>query len=75
MILPEFFAFYPENFCTFSRTLYRKFLYPQLLNSSSINFTKLFFPCSPVSTYLCLKYKKNFFQNLVNGRDDKNGRR
>ena len=42
MIFPECFAFYPEKFCKFSRTLFRKFLYPQLLNSS-IDFTKLFF--------------------------------
>ena len=42
MIFPECFAFYPEKFCKFSRTLFRKCLYPQLLNSS-INFTKLFF--------------------------------
>ena len=42
MIFPECFAFYPEKFCKFSKTLFRKCLYPQLLNNS-INFTKLFF--------------------------------
>ena len=42
MIFPEFYAFYSENFCKFSRTLFRKYMYPQLLNTS-INFNKLFF--------------------------------
>ena len=32
------------KFCNFSKTLFRKCMYPQLLNSS-INFTELFFPC------------------------------
>ena len=50
---PECFAFYPEKFCKFSRTLFRKCLYPQLLNSS-INFTKLLF-----SMYLCLNVTEN----------------
>ena len=42
IIFSECFTFYPEKFCTFYRTLFRKCLYPQLLNSS-INFTKLIF--------------------------------
>ena len=42
IIFPEFSAFYIEKFYKFYKTLFRKCLYPQLLNSS-INFTKLFF--------------------------------
>ena len=41
-IFPECSAFYIEKFYKFCRTLFRKCLYPQLLNSS-INFTKIFF--------------------------------
>ena len=42
IIFPECSAFYIEKFYKFCRTLFRKCLYPQLLNSS-LNFTKLFF--------------------------------
>ena len=58
MILPECFAFYPEKFFKFSRTLFRKCLYPKLLNSS-INFTKLFF--SVFLTYLISTLRSLFF--------------
>ena len=61
MIFPECFAFYPEKFCKFSRTLFRKCLYPQLLNSS-INFTKLFFS---VKTFC--KIKKLSYMNFYIG--------
>ena len=36
--------FYSENFCKFSKTLFRKYLYPQLMHIS-IKFLELFFPC------------------------------
>ena len=42
IIFPECSAFYIEKFYKFCKTLFRKFLCPQLFNSS-INFTKLFF--------------------------------
>ena len=45
MIFLECYAFYSEKFCKFSKTLFRKCHYPQLLNSS-INLSKLFFPCN-----------------------------
>ena len=41
-MFPECSPFYIERFYKFYRTLFRKCLYPQLLNSS-IDFTKLFF--------------------------------
>ena len=60
MIFSEFYAFYSEKFCKFSRTLFRKYLNPQLSNSS-INFIKLFFSRTVKKTFtISIKVKKNF---------------
>ena len=61
-------VFYFEKIFKFSRTRFRKFLYPQLLNSS-INFRKIFFPVPLLHRAPQLSYLQT---TLTDRRDWKN---
>ena len=62
--------FYSEKFCKFSRTVFRKSLHPQLLNSS-INLTELFYMCdisfyTEIDNYMLyvpsmISWRRNYF--------------
>ena len=56
IVFSECSAFYSEKFCKFSRILFRKYLYPQLLNSSK-NFMKPSLLSEVTTVRAFLKYK------------------